>query len=255
MKLPPPYNAEGTGEGEEGEETGEGGYEVGGDDVVAGEAYVVAADDGGDALRGEEEARGWHEGLHAEAVGAAEDEGAQEVTRGVEEECAGGGEEAVGVAEAMGGGDEGEGEREGCSEHKHRAAAVGESADEPIEEFGDEEDAEEPDGSGEPLPEEAFPPVACAGHEERGEGGEDEGEEDGGQQELAHALLEEGKERGVAVGIEAHAADEEEQGHVEGVDEDAGDGLAIDAMAHDNEDDAEALGYVEGDVTILHVVY
>ena len=53
--------------------------------------------------------------------------------------------------------------------------------------------------------------------------------------------------------IEAHTADEEEQGHVEGVDEDTRDGLAIDAMAYDDEDDAEAFGYVEGDVTIGHI--
>ena len=53
--------------------------------------------------------------------------------------------------------------------------------------------------------------------------------------------------------IEAHTADEEEQGHMEGIDEDARNGHAIDAMAYDDEDDAEPLGYVEGDVTIGHI--
>ena len=56
----------------------------------------------------------------------------------------------------------------------------------------------------------------------------------------------------MTVGVEAHTADEEEQRHVEGVDEYAGDGLAIDAMAYDNEEDADAFGYVEGDVTVEH---
>lgn len=65
--------------------------------------------------------------------------------------------------------------------------------------------------------------------------------------------MQERQEVSVLLCIEAHAADEEEQGHVEGVDEDAGDGLSIDAMAYDDEDDAETLGYVEGDVTILHI--
>ena len=69
---------------------------------------------------------------------------------------------------------------------------------------------------------------------------------------MAHSLVEKWQELLVSVSIEAHAADEEEQRHMESIDEDAGYGLVIDAMAHDNEDDAEALGYVEGDVTILH---
>ncbi len=69
---------------------------------------------------------------------------------------------------------------------------------------------------------------------------------------MAHSFVEERQEVFVPVGIEAYAADEEEQGHVEGIDEDAGDGLGVDAMANDNEDDADAFGYVEGDVTVGH---
>ncbi len=204
----------------------------------------------GGTLHGKQGAGAEHHRLHAETLRAFEHEGAQKVPRAVEEQCREGGKELVGIAQATGGGEQRQGERhEGAHDEEAALAAHG-FVDAPIGKFRYEEHAQEPFGRGETLPEEMAPRLGDTGHEELAQDNLRHGEDDGGDEELAHALVEERHELLMAGGIEAHAADEEEQGHVEGVDENAtGNGRAADAVAYDHEDNANALGNVESNIT------
>ena len=160
--------AQATGETKESEEPGEGGYEIGGSNIIGNEAYVMPSKQSGRTLDRKEYTRQRDEGLDAISVGAFQYKRTEEMTYAVEEEQgAKGGEHLIRVAKAISRRDEGKNKRQGCADAEKRLVASRHLIIyEPIKEFGDEEDAKEPNGSGKALPQEVLPLESCILHQE-----------------------------------------------------------------------------------------